>query len=296
MDTTSIDKKINELYNEIYFKVSNGDLNYVMYRKDELLTLLNKRDIITGSAKNYNDQILSLQNEKNALIVGDENVAETISNKQAGYFYSDIDGYENIFSSSIIGHLTVDDFNNLKNSEPQDLVNRNSSRYGVGKIITSYKWYIACNITKDKLRSFTVGNTYNVIFTYNNDYIIAMTLERIIQDPIKTDIVLVFSTGTLISDFNYLRKQSVEIVEASYTGYKIPISSVHITKDGRQGVFTMDGSTVVFKEILPLVEINGYFIVAEQNILNDDRYYDKLGLYDLVITKGIDIYDGKNVS
>lgn len=294
-DTTTIDNQINELINIIKYRIEIGDINYALYKKDELLILLNRRSRIIRTVSNYDDQIQILENERASLTMSDETTESTnITAHSAGYFYSEIDGYENIMSGKNITSMTVDNFKNIIATEPESFATGNRG-YSIGKIVTNYKWYIACMITSDQLRNFIETKSYDVVFPYNNDTVINMKLERIIQDPSGNTVIVVFSTGTILDGFNFYRKQNVEIVKASYTGYKVPIASVHITEDGRQGVYILDGSVVKFKEIVPLIEANGFFIVEEQDKLYDAEYENKLGLFDLIITKGTKLYEGKSI-
>jgi hypothetical protein len=295
MDTTAIDNNINELMNIIRYRIEIGDIEYALYRKDELLILLNQRSIITKTESNYDDKIQVLRDQKASLTISDAaSEASYVHAEKAGYFYSGIDGYENILSSKNISRMTVDEFQTLISSDPEIFI-AGGKGYSIGKIVTNYRWYISCEISNDKLRNFVEGRTYDVVFPYNNDTVINMTLERIVQDPTDNTVVVVFSTGTIPENFNFYRKQNIEIVKTSYTGYKVPIASVHITDDGRQGVYILDGSIVKFKEIVPLIESNGFFIVEEQDKLNDEDYRTKLALFDLIITKGTKLYEGKSV-
>ena len=108
--------------------------------------------------------------------------------------------------------------------------------------------------------------------------------------------VLVFKTDVMPSGFNYLRKQNVQIIEESYTGYKVPSNAVRVI-NGKKGVYILSGNTVKFKEITVLVEQDGYFIVEERpSYYEDPDCYDKLGLYDMIIVSGKNLYDGKIIS
>ena len=295
MDTTAIDNNINELMNIIRYRTEIGDIDYALYRKDELLILLNQRAVITKIESNYDDKIKILKDQKALLTMSDDaSAASNVAAERAGYFYSGIDGYENILSGKNISKMTVDDFERLISSEPEVFI-AGGKGYSIGKIVTGYRWYIACEISPEQLRNFVEGRYYDVVFPYNNDAVINMTLERIIQDPSDNTVVVVFSTGTILENFNFYRKQNVEIVKTSYTGYKVPIASVHITEDGRQGVYILDGSIVKFKEIVPLIESSGFFIVEEQDKLDDENYREKLALFDLIITKGTKLYEGKSI-
>jgi len=296
-DTATLDSNIAALLDTMRYKLEVGDLDYALQQSDELLTMLNKRAVIVSSDKlSYGDMIQSLEDEKNKLTnehyasVGALDVVTPIS----GYYYSNVDGYEEIFSSSRITAMTLDEFERMKESEPDAELLLNTRGTAVGKIVTDFRWYIACEIDRDNLKSFGEGYTYNVIFPYSGDIELEMKLERVLSQSEDDRVVLFFSSGSVISGFNFLRRQTVEIVDAEYEGYRIPVSAVRVV-NGHQGVYTLNGNVVSFKEITPLAEFNGYFIVEEQDKQNDPLYYNKLALYDLVVTRGKNLYDGKIV-
>ena len=100
------------------------------------------------------------------------------------------------------------------------------------------------------------------------------------------------SASEMPGDFNYLRSQTVQIVERSYSGYRVPTSAVRVV-DGVRGVYVLEGSTVRFRRITPLTELDGYMIEQKQNTLDEDSVKYDLGYCELVITNGKDLYEGK---
>lgn len=291
-DTNVIDSKINDLFFIIRDKIEDGDVEYALYRKDELLTYLNKRQVITQNVSGFEEQIISLQSEREELSGKLINLDESITVDKSGYFYSNADGYENIFDFSGIDSMTLQQYYDAVDSDPVD----HSDSLAVGKLVNSPEWYVLTEINSEQLKKFTEGNVYPLTFPYNSDVIIKMKLERIIRENNSESVVLVFKTNTMPDNFNYLRKQSVQIVEESYTGYKIPSNALRVI-DGVKGVYILSGNTVKFKEVEVLVELNGYYIVKEQpTYLEDENYNKKLGLYDVVIISGKNLYDGKIVS
>ncbi len=291
-DTNVLDGKINELLYIIRDKIEDGDVEYALYRKDELLTYLNKRQIITQNVSGYEDQIVTLQSERDSLSGQLINLEEKITVSKPGYFYSKADGYEDIFKVSDIQNMTIESYNNTINSDPADL----SQSLTVGKIVNKLEWYILSEITTSDLKQFSEGSSYSVTFPYNADKKIQMKLEKIIRENDSEQAVLVFKTTALPDGFNFLRKQNIQIVQESYTGYKVPSNAVRVV-DGKKGVFILSGNTAKFKEIEILIEQNGYYIVKEQpTYLEDENYHKKLGLYDMIIITGKELYDGKIIS
>ncbi|NLZ36587.1 MAG: hypothetical protein GX897_03810 [Clostridiales bacterium] len=333
-NTSALDDSIDSLYTDIYAHINSGDIGYAVRRRNDLLINLNRREIILRKRADYNTEIESLRRQKeiiatpamqageDGLFAGSAGADETVFSPYAGYFYTELDGYENIFSADRIPTLTVGEFNEMVKSEPESGAYVQEQGWTIGKIMTKYVWYIACKADRDLLMSFRDGYKYTVVFPYSNDTRVKMTLYRIITETDSDEVVLVFRGGDLPKDFNFLRRQTVEIVETSYTGYKVPVSAVRIVnisqdEEGRrlvtpssagesgsgepggrmaQGVYILDGDRVHFREIKALAQINGYVICAEQNPAQDADYRYKLGLYDRVIVKGKNLSDGKIVN
>lgn len=286
-DSSTIDAQIDSLYYTMESKLNSGDVDYVFRRKDEFLTLLNKRQLLLKAVSSFSTRLSELKSEKASLTTSLGGVNETIYTTESGYLYSDIDGYENIFTLDAADNFTLNDFHKLTDADPQSF-NGNV----VGKVATDYTWYTACELPSVQQQYYKVGNSYVLRFPYNGDEEIPMTLHRIVTSGDEDSIVLVFSTGNVPDGFNFLRKQSVEIIQQTYTGYRVPVSCVRLV-DGEQGVYIKSGNIAVFKKIDPLVEIDGYFIAAQQDRVNDEKYAEKLGMYDLIIVKGKNLYENK---
>ncbi|MCI8589983.1 MAG: hypothetical protein HFE77_04655 [Clostridiales bacterium] len=289
--TKIMDQEISSLYNVMMEKLSAGDLDFVQQKQEELNILLNKKKIVVGDVSDYQEQIAECERKQEELIAGLGSAYSEITTDASGYFYSGVDGYENIFTASNIADMTLDDFDAMLSAKPEG---PSSKGYSVGKMVTDFKWYIGFEVDLESMRKYTLNKTYDVVFPYNADTTVSMRLERIVTKDNADRCLLLLSSNETPSYFHYLRVQTVYLVEQSYTGYRVPISAVRVI-DKQRGVYILKGSVVRFKRIKPLAEVDGYFIVEKQNLLDNDSVAYDLGYCDLIITEGKNLYDGKVV-
>lgn len=290
-DTSKLDNTISDMLLKIKLEIENNNLDYVTAIRSELLKIINKRDIITKTGLSQielENQIITLGRERGTLLSQLSTVLKTVYTTISGYYYAPVDGYENIFSASKISSMTLDEFTEMMQSTPDEVILTGGSQTTSGKIVNDYQWYIACPSTKESLQFFEENKKYNITFPVNPGYDIEMTLTKIISQTDSQDILLIFQTNYMPDNFNYLRLQPVEIVEVIHTGYKIPRSAVRVI-NGVQGVYIMEGNLVIFKQINVIYETDGYFIVSE-NINSEKKW---LSLHDKIIVEGKSLFEGK---
>lgn len=289
-DTASTDAQIRKHLYKLLDAADKGDLSGADIISDDFLVQLNRRRIITKSIYDFNKQIVALEAEKKTLSSSLPQSESTIVTDSAGYFYTSLDGYENILSSSNISSMTYQEYLSAA-SAPAESYTMTINGYPIGKIVTDYLWYIACEVDISELHNYESGKTYSIKFPYNNDTSLTVELYRILSEAGSKTAVLIFETGNLPTNFSYLRHQTVQIVKESYTGYRIPVSAMRV-ENGKAGVYVLTGSKVQFKKVEPLYEYDGYVVVAERDESKSD-YSKWLGKNDFIITKGTDLYDGK---
>lgn len=306
-DLTTLDGMISSLYATFLEKAEEGNLQFALQKSEELLIQLNRRRIVTKASEGFSGRIQTLSQRRDALKASMQNLTETVQTPAAGYFYSSLDGYEYAASSIDIDLMTISDFNRFTSSEPLDMDALSQYGYPIGKIVTDFAWYVACEVPYSEVHNYPTGRSYTLIFPYSRDEAIQATLYRSLTEANQDKVVLIFRTSTVPEGFNFLRRQTIEIVMNSYSGYKVPLSALRVV-DGEQGVFVLDGSVVRFRRVNPLFEKNGYLIVAERSGTLTQVYKDEegnevdengnpiildLGLYELIITKGKDYYNGQ---
>ncbi len=286
-DTASTDALIRKDIYKILDSLDRGNFSAAHTHSDNLLIQLNRRRIITKNVLNYNGKIAKLKQEKEALSASISGSETTVQTPSGGYFYSTLDGYENILSSENIDSMTYSEFRTLTSRPAEDL-SVSANGHPVGKIVTDHLWYVTCEIDISELHNYETDKDYSIKFPYNNDTAITMKLYRILSEVGSDTAVLIFETGTLPANFNYLRHQTVQIVREYYTGCRAPISALRVV-NGQAGVYVLQGSKVVFKKVEPLYEYDGYIISKDKSA--DDASY--LAKHDFIVTKGKDLYDGK---
>ena len=293
-DTSVLDSRIQNCFFSIKQSTSLGDFSNLSKRRDSMLTLMNKRALITGAADSYTARIESLNAERSSLSASQESITEQVTAPFAGYFYSAEDGYETMFSASKINTLTLDEFDRMISSKPASYSDR-----AVGKLSADFDWYIITETVRDSLRYFQKGRRYTVNFPFNDDTEIEMELTNIVSEVGSDRVLLIFRSDRISEDFSFKRMQPVELVRSSYTGYKVPISAARLV-DGVPGVYIMVGNTVEFRRIEILLEMDGYYIVASEKAMSDSESSEStvkpLSLYDQIIVNGKNLYDGKLIS
>ena len=294
-DTATVDSRIDSIYYQMIDRLGAGDISSALSHVDDLGVLMNKRALITKEASGYEDKIALLKEQRNAITAAAGEATEYITAPLAGYFYSQTDGYEGLYTSRNVADMQLSDYDMMCSSVPNVSVYSDNGKKTIGKLVTNYKWYLACAVPKSEYRSVDTAKTrFSVIFPSSNDERIEMELYKVVNPSDDDRVLLIFSAGRMPDDFDYSRRQTVEIVTAEYSGYRIPVAAATL-KDGVRGVYILDGQTAKFREIIPLFERDGWLICEEKDT-DDETQVNRLSLYDFVITGGKDLYDGKQFS
>ncbi len=287
-DTSSIDKKIDSLYYSTRISLSDRNVAASASYSNEMLTLMNKRMIITGESSGFKDQVDQLlsQRERYESSYGDSSAP--LTSQISGYFYSSCDGYENSFTADKALSMSYDEFESMTLEAPDQ-----SAINSLCKIAYDYRWYLACPVKKTDLKSFSVGNSYTVVFETNGNKELDLKLAKVLSDTDGDGAVLVFESFDCPADFSFTRLQSVKIVENSINGIKVPVSALRIV-DGNEGVYILYGSKVFFCKIDIIGRNENYYIAANPDLSKTP--YGVLCVYDNIIVSGKDLYEGKVIN
>ncbi|HAN21525.1 MAG: hypothetical protein A2Y15_00640 [Clostridiales bacterium GWF2_36_10] len=294
-DIKKLDENIDIIMLEIIRAIDENDLEKALRFKNELIIESNRKQSIVSDKLNYETQINSLKSEKATLEASLSGNRVIHASQKAGYFYSSIDGYENNFTIDNLNNLTIDKFDTLSGSIPdQNLINNS-----VGKLIISADWYMVCETDKRTASNYKDGYLYNFAFPFSSGIQIEMKLARKISQTDLDRVLLIYTSNAMPDGFNYTRVQKVEQIKNTYAGLKISVSALRIN-NGETGVFALDGNKIIFKKATILYEENGYYIcklpIDPNYPLRKNKAYvsrTDLSLYDAVIYSGRNLYVGK---
>lgn len=293
-DLDKIDADINEIETGFIYSAQTGDLATAIHDSSEFLVKLNKRDLIINSDSDYSAELESLLQQKSNLESRISSVSSPIYATGSGYFYSEVDGYEDAFDVSLAHTVDLDNFDDFANTSAAEVKN------GQVKIVNSFIWNLVCRIDSEELSNVKEGWNYYITFPENRDTKIDMELVKIVSETNSTTAILVFRANKLPQGFDYKRFQKAEIVKSGIEGLSVPKKALRYV-DGTEGVYILVGDVVRYRQVERIAEKDNYYVVKinRNNALFEDEKqetesrYKSLSLYDNIIVSGKDLFDGK---
>ncbi len=254
---------VSEKYALIMTYLGRGEHEKAAALADSLRAAMNHVQWLVGNTEDLSLRVSVLLGERSALLASYGRNKGTVNSDRPGYFFSNCDGYESVFSTKVLDGLTVGSFAELCDTEGE------STEGYIGKIVSEPLWYVAVPLSGEDADGFEEGRRYNILFSDNNGIRLSMKLERVVldledhdSDGDRKEAVLLFSTTEMPKDFDYIRVQNIYIEYATYDGYRVPMSAVHYYKD-MVGVYAQNGGYILFRRISPIYEGDGYYIVND---------------------------------
>ena len=277
-DLSRIDNQIKTGLIDLLDSVDGGDYSSLSAAADEYLTLLNKRLVAIGAETNFSARLATLQSRK-AELEAQLGTAIDITSESAGYFVSSIDGYENVLGTDSVKTLTKEQLESIK---PEETMAENV----IGKTVDSVDWYIATVLSFEDSLKFTEGQALRIRVPLQTATELPVTVEKINRDAASSETVIVFKCGYMNGELSLIRTQPLTIIVSSSEGLYVPNDARRIVDD-QIGVFVKTGNAIKFKPIEVIYNGTGFVICKKDG---------ELRLYDEVIVKGNDLYDGKIVN
>lgn len=278
VDLKVLNAKINTELNNVIIENSDG----VFGRRetlDNLLTLMTRKQLVMGEHTDFTALKATLNEEINSLTPLVQNPKDSIKTNLAGYFISHADGYERVYN---IEDLTTLNPDLLRNAKPETTENT-----VIGKVVYDYKWYIASVISVGDSMFYKKGDSVTIETDSTANPKIKVTVEQINLSEDGNEAAVIFSSNQMNADVASMRNSQITIVKNEYKGLKISNKALRVI-NGETGVFVVSGIEAKFVKVNVIYQDDEYAI-CELNTTDDE----KLRLYDEIIVKGKNLYDGK---
>ena len=295
-----IDRDTNAMYLGMLQSIEKGKFKDAGKNKNEFLILLNKRQLITGEmgAERFGGIIEAAKEAKDRLEARVSGAGGTdVRASRSGVFYSKFDGYENHFTAEAAREIDFEKFAELMHKEPDYDIITNA----LGKVAYDFVWYVVCQTQKNRNVSFTTGFKYNIIYPFSSNKSVESVLIRQLESFSSDDVILVFEVSEIPFDFDFSRKQTIQVVFKEVSGLKVPEEAIRVVEreDGRmaEGVYVKKGNTVVFRELPPEERIDrfdGYYLYLAPS-KRPKSGGGTLQLYEDIIVAGKELYEGKTI-
>lgn len=250
---------------------------------EDLDSVLVRRQLIIGEDVNLLSIIENLRDQRNNY-QSYSKPDRYIKTDKSGVFSSYTDGYENLIDYSKAEETTIDGFKSaLKAVDKTQNVSNN-----IGKLVTSYTWYVQTLVSADTVKNLENGDYVNIVLKDDTSKSFKAEIVNGAEIALgQKETLLVLKLNEMDADIAKLRKAEIEIRRNNYEGIKVPSEALHVL-DGKKGVYVLIASQVKFREVNVIYSDDDY-VLAEYDESNEKSIH----LYDKIITQGKDLKDGK---
>ena len=279
VDMDTINARINSHLNSFVLSTQDGRFSDTADSLSDLLTMMTRKQVATGEQTDFSSLKQSLLAEKSELSAQMGNPKGRITAEMSGYFVSNADGFETLLTAGDLSVYTPEYLKKLSNTEVSGEV--------IGKIVYDYEWYLAVPVTLNESMYYKTGETVSVKIDAASSTVLTAVVERINLSQSEDSAVIILRCNEMNSELATLRTALVTLIKAEHSGIKIPAKALRVI-DGKTGVFVVSGLEAKFVET-EIIYSNDDYALSKLNTAESD----KLRLYDEIIVKGKNLYDGK---
>ena len=275
-----INQRVDEKVNNLVKSTATGDFVNSHKSAEELLSALNRKQAALGTANDFSGQLESLNASLSNLNASLPTARGQVLATESGYFVSKTDGYENVFKSDDLSSITSEYLISASSeSHPENIV---------GKIVSDYEWYIAANVTINQSLNYKEGDSLKLLTSVNSSPELTVKVEKINISASGEGAVIIFSCSDMNSELATMRSGPMTVVKSEYSGLRVNKKALRVV-DGERGVYVLSGMQIHFVPV-EILYSNESFMICKKD---KDSV---LKLYDSVVVKGRNLYDGKIVS
>lgn len=292
-----LDENILQAVTALHAASGVGDYNQLEDQVRTLKSTVLKRGYVYGNglgSEELTQKLNDLKSQYAALKQQTSSSTSSVRAPQSGVFSTLVDGYETAVTPQTVFQLTPSSLSALLAGQGKE------SGGGVGKLITSTRWYFAAALPVSVTERLKAGGTATLRFSGDFDQDIDMRVDQIGEAEGDKSVV-VFSTDRYLSQTTLLRQQTAELIFNSWSGLRIPKQALRMEKstytdketgqevqNNRLGVYALLGGRAEFKTVEVVTEGDDYYVVRSTT---DES--DALRAGDEVIVRATELYDGQ---
>lgn len=282
VDLTTLTNKINNSYLNVIADLGKRKYESLENNLNELLLQINKKQILTGEVLDFNLLITELKAELAATEAKLTAPTSLVNAEESGYFVPQVDGLESVLKVEDIDKVNDSIFEKIASSKPGS---------GFGKIVSSQNWFIIAKLENDDYLKFSEGDKLNIKTPLDGCSELEVKVQKINVAKKEKSAVIVLSCNVMNGQIAMTRSAPLTIVTEEYSGIRVSNQAVRVV-DGVTGVYIIQGSVVKFRPI-EIVYATETFTLCK---MTEDGSSNMIRLYDEVIEKGKDLYDGKYIN
>ena len=279
-----IDRNIYDNLEQIAQSAHSGSSLSAFDAADALVLNIMKHKIAAGDLVSYDTLLSDLRQEYAALKQGVGDSLRTVYSPKSGCFSLATDGLEQTLTPEVLADLTVDNFDETSKlcDSPTE------SDDNVGKMVYDNTWSVALKLESRKVGDLEPGNTvYIRIPSFGPDRI-----KCTVSDLRKSgeECILILSSAIINNNILTLRKEDVHLVLETHSGILVRQSALRKV-DGKDGVFVKVGLLLRYKKV-EILSNDGVNVILKYEATDNSG----IRIYDQVVYKGSNLFDGKAVS
>ena len=292
-----LDENILQAVTALHAASGVGDYNQLEDQARTLKSTVLKRGYVYGNglgAEELSQKLNDLKSQYAALKQQTSSSTSSVRAPQSGVFSTLVDEYETAVTPQTVFQLTPASLSALLAGQGKE------TGGGMGKLITSTRWYFAAALPVSVAERLKEGSTATLRFSGDFDQDIDMRVDQVGQAEGDKS-VAVFSTDRYLSQTTLLRQQTAELIFNSWSGLRIPKQALRMEKstytdketgqevqNNRLGVYALLGGRAEFKTVEVVTEGDDYYVVRSTT---DES--DALRAGDEVIVRATELYDGQ---
>lgn len=284
--TSILSREMRGYLGRLTSMASAGRFSSVPEMRPALTDLINRRQIATGKEKDFSPRIAQLE-EMRAKLAGGGGAQEGSSVKApfSGYFAQSVDGYESLRLPDQVGKASFEELMELLGQKPQAI-----PAEAVGRMVLSPRWYFLAEMPGHSAQWLIEGREVELLFDSVSGPVPATVL-RVAQERDSEAAVVLFSSNIMNAELINLREAEATARFRWHSGLRVNTAAIRF-QNGERGVYILWEKEILFKKIDPIYEEQGFVLSREHTHPADTGWVQ---MFDLVVTEGADLYDGKIV-